>query len=98
MPRAVYCVSPDGSKAIGNDFACVAHTRPELRLQRPSGHQRRWGDERVDIGAVDAGALDGEIRCDLHPRWNRDGRPIAFDPVYEGFRGINTIGVFSVVG
>ncbi len=97
LPRAVYCVSPDGSKAIGNDFACVAHTRPGYGYNGiPDTNVD--GDERVDIGAVDAGALDGEIRCDLHPRWNRDGRPIAFYPVHEGFRGIKLIGVSSVVG
>jgi 2-polyprenyl-6-methoxyphenol hydroxylase-like FAD-dependent oxidoreductase len=29
-----------------------------------------------------------EIRCDLHPRWNRTGDAISFDSLHEGFRGV----------
>ncbi len=29
-----------------------------------------------------------DIRCDLHPRWNRTGNKVSFDSIHEGFRGI----------
>ena len=30
----------------------------------------------------------GDVRCDLHPRWSRDGKRICFDAAFEGTRQI----------
>lgn len=39
------------------------------------------------LGSFFAGAgFDGPARCDLHPRWSRDGRSICFDSSHEGRR------------
>lgn len=32
--------------------------------------------------------INGEIRCDLHPRWLRSEKFISFDSIHEGFRGV----------
>ena len=32
-----------------------------------------------------------DIRCDLHPRWNRAGTGISLDGTFEGFRGVYTV-------
>lgn len=34
---------------------------------------------------------DNDTRCDLHPRWSRDGRKICFDACFEGHRGLYVV-------
>lgn len=34
---------------------------------------------------------DNDVRCDLHPRWNRSGEKVCFDAAFEGKRGLYVI-------
>lgn len=36
---------------------------------------------------------DNDTRCDLHPRWSRDGKKICFDASFEGRRGLYIVNV-----
>ena len=48
----------------------------------------------VDLGrfySMPSNIID--LRCDLHPRWDQDGRRISFDSTHEGFRGVYMVDV-----
>ncbi len=53
---------------------------------------------RVDVGRFHAPPeLPGEIRCDLHPRWSRNGKKVCFDSAHEGARQMYVMDVSEVV-
>lgn len=54
---------------------------------------------RTDIGRFfSPPELAAEIRCDLHPRWDRTGARITFDSAHEGQRQIYMIDVSTLTG
>lgn len=71
----------------------------------PDGHQMRT---LMVVRAKDAKRIDiarlyspksrwwGEIRCDLHPRWNRDGTQVCIDSVHNGTRQMYVVDVGDV--
>ncbi|MDO8505560.1 MAG: hypothetical protein Q7S48_03210 [bacterium] len=49
-------------------------------------------NDREDIAKLyNPFCYNNDLRCDLHPRWNRTGTAVAFDAVYSGTRSLCTI-------
>ncbi|HEX7272545.1 MAG TPA: hypothetical protein VF420_10385 [Casimicrobiaceae bacterium] len=60
----------------------------------------RWGDgKRIDLARLHSPKSRwwGEIRCDLHPRWNRDGTLVCVDSVHAGERQVYVADVGQIV-
>jgi len=73
--------SPDRRWVITDTYPDKAESKRTLMLYQPAANRR------VDIGRFLApAAFGGDIRCDLHPRWSRDGKQVCFDSVHEGTR------------
>ena len=36
---------------------------------------------------------DNDTRCDLHPRWSKDGKKVCFDSIFEGHRGLYVVNI-----
>ena len=57
-------------------------------------------ERRIDIGRFHGPTPpDGEIRCDLHPRWSRNGKKVCIDSIHEnGIRQVYVLDVSSFTG
>jgi hypothetical protein len=83
---------PDRHWFLTDTYPDRETSKRTLLLYRPED------DCRVEIGRFySPPEVTGEIRCDLHPRWNRDGTQVCFDSVHEGHRGMYVIDVGDIV-
>ena len=84
--------SPDGNWVL-NDTYPDEHNLRTLMLVRMSD-QRRINLQRFYSPKE---KWWGEIRCDLHPRWNRDGTQICIDSVHTGERQMHLIDLKGII-
>jgi len=63
----------------------------EIKLCRDTDKEGK--DIKVIARVFSPFKYDNETRCDLHPRWSRDGKNICFDAVFEGHRGLYVVNV-----
>jgi len=84
--------SPDG-RWILTDTYWDADSRRTLILYRMADGRR------LDLGRFfSPRQYPVECRCDLHPRWNRDGTRICIDSFHESTRQIYVVDVSAIVG
>jgi hypothetical protein len=84
--------SPDGRWVLNDTYPDAHHKRTLMLVG--AGDARR-----VDIARLwsPKSRWWGEIRCDLHPRWSRDGRRICIDSVHDGTRQMYVADVSRIV-
>jgi len=72
--------SPDGSLVVTDTYPDRARVSTVYIID---------GDKVNKIARVFAPfKYDNDVRCDLHPRWNRKGDTVCFDSVFEGRRNL----------
>ena len=74
--------SPDRKRILTDTYPDQDNLRTMLLMRAANGRQAVLGR------FLAPGAIGGEIRCDLHPCWSRDGRQISFDSIHEGRRAV----------
>lgn len=93
-----------GDGTLGEDGHCSfsPDRRWVLNDTYPDPHDMRtlmlvqYADQRrIDVARLHSPKSRwwGEIRCDLHPRWSRDGRSICVDSVHDGTRQMYVMNV-----
>lgn len=91
----------DGHPSYSPDRKWIlTDTYPSLETHNRTLILYRLADgKKIDLGEFFSppGYLK-EIRCDLHPRWNRDGTKVCFDSWHEGSRQLYVADVSRLVG
>lgn len=83
--------SPDGRWLLTDTY-------PDAQRRRTLILYRLADGRRFDVGRFfSPPELTGEIRCDLHPRWSRDGQQISIDSAHEGHRQMYVLDVRNIV-
>jgi hypothetical protein len=84
--------SPDRRWVLTDTYPDRETHNRTLILYRPEDNVR------IDIGQFySPPEVTGELRCDLHPRWSRDGSQVCIDSVHEGPRQMYAIDVADIV-
>ena len=79
-----YCPT-DNSLVVFDTYPSRSRVQ-EVKLCRDTDVEGK--DLKVIARVFSPFKYDNDTRCDLHPRWSRDGRIVCFDSVFEGHRGL----------
>lgn len=84
--------SPDRKWVLNDTYPDKESNRQLMLLKVANGR-------RYDLNKfLSPAKLNGPFRCDLHPRWNRDGTQVCVDSAHESTRQVYVLDVKDVVG
>ena len=82
----------DGHPSYGPDGRVITDTYPDRRRVASIYLLEEGKQETPVLARVFAPfRYDNDVRCDLHPRWDRSGNAVCIDSVYEGKRELYVI-------
>ncbi|HHV97943.1 MAG TPA: hypothetical protein GXX37_16035 [Clostridiaceae bacterium] len=92
LDRNGHCtVSPDGRWILTDEYPDAKGMRPLILFDIEN-------NIRYDIGYFySPPEFHGELRCDLHPRWNRAGNKVCIDSVHSGERQMYILDIGDIV-
>lgn len=82
-----YCPT-DNSLVVFDTYPSRSRVQ-EVKLCRDTDIEGK--DLKVIARVFSPFKYDNDTRCDLHPRWKRDGSAVCFDSVFEGHRGLYVV-------
>lgn len=101
-------VRPFGAGVFDSDGHCsfspdrkwmLTDTYPDENSDRTLILYEMASGKRINIGKFHSPpALRDELRCDLHPRWSRDGSKVSIDSAHTGERQIYVLNVSPITG
>ncbi|MBN1581684.1 MAG: hypothetical protein JXA89_13350 [Anaerolineae bacterium] len=85
--------SPDREWILTDTYPDRERSERTLILYHPGT------ETRINVGRFYSDPeIAGEIRCDLHPRWSRDGKQVCIDSLHQGERQMYIVDVSEIVG
>lgn len=84
-------MSSDGHPSYSPDESSVITDSYPDRKRIATLKMMNGDDVKVVARVFAPFRYDNDTRCDLHPRWSRDGKMICFDSVFEGHRGLYVV-------
>jgi hypothetical protein len=83
--------SPDRRWLLTDTYPREEHRRVVVLYRWPDG-------PRIDVGSFHSPPeYAGEFRCDLHPRWSRDGTAVCIDSAHANGRQMHVLDVSGIV-